>query len=92
MHTYTEEFEKRFTSLGRVKHAIALNSGTSALEIALRTKKLKNGDEVLVPTAATVLFAGGKIAFTDIDPDTVCTNAENVQKYITHKTKGIIVV
>ena len=98
MHTYTEEFEKRFRSLCKVKHAIALNSGTSALEIPLRIMKLKTKDEVLVPTntftstAATVLFAGGKIAFTDIDPNTLCIDSENVQRYMTRKTKGVIVV
>jgi len=98
MHTYTEEFEKRFASLCKVKYAIALNSGTSALEIALRIMKLKTGDEVLVPTntftstAATVLFAEGKVTFADIDPETLCINAENVQEYMTQKTKGIIVV
>jgi len=98
LHMYTKEFEDHFAKLCNVKHAVAVNSGTSALEIALRTMKLTTGNEVLVPTntftstAATVLFAGGKIALTDIDPETSCINAENVQKYVTQKTKGIIVV
>lgn len=98
MYTYTKEFEKKFASSCRTNYAVAVNSGTSALEIALRTKGLKNGDEVLVPTntftatAATVFFAGGKPVFTDINPESLCIDAENVQKYMTRKTKGVMVV
>jgi perosamine synthetase len=98
MYTYTRAFEEKFAELCKVKHAIALNSGTSALEIALRTMKLKSEDEVLVPTntftasAASVLFAGGKLIFTDIDPETLCMDADNVQKFMTQKTRGIMVV
>lgn len=96
--TYTKEFEKKFADLCRVNYAIAVNSGTSALEIALRTTGLKGGDEVLVPTntftatAAAIFFAGGKPVFTDIDPENLCIDADNVQRYITQKTKGVMMV
>jgi len=98
LFTYTKEFEKKFADLCRVNYATAVNSGTSALEIALRTMELKGGDEVLVPTntftatAATIFFAGGKPVFTDIDPKSLCIDADNVQRYITQKTKGVIAV
>jgi len=98
LHTYTREFEKQFASICQVEHAVAVNSGTSALEIALRALGLKSGDQVLVPTntfsatAAPVLFAGGKPVFTDIDPNTLCIDSENVQRYMTRKTKGLIIV
>jgi dTDP-4-amino-4,6-dideoxygalactose transaminase len=98
LHTYTREFENQFAKLCNVKHAIAVNSGTSALEIALRTIKLKPEHEVLVPTntfsatAAAVVFAGAKPKLTDIDPKTLCINTENIQKNITSKTKGVMVV
>jgi len=98
LYTYTKEFESRFEKLCNVKYAIAVNSGTSALEIALRTMKLKPEDEVLVPTntftstAATVFFAGAKPVLTDINPKTLCIDMENIQKNITPKTKGIMVV
>jgi perosamine synthetase len=77
MGEYTREFENRFADLCGVKHAIAVNSGTSALEIALRSFCLESNDEVLVPTntfsstAAAVFFAGGKPVFTDINPETL---------------------
>ena len=98
MHAYTKRFEESFAKLCGAKHAVATNSGTSALEIALRSFKLKSNDEVLVPTntfsatAAAVFLAGGKPVLTDINPKTLCIDAENVQKYITPKTKGVIVV
>ena len=47
---YTKRFEAEFAKLCNVKHALAVNSGTSALEIALRASGIKSGDEVLVPT------------------------------------------
>lgn len=98
LHTYTKEFENQFAKLCGVKHAIAVNSGTSALEITLRTMKLKSQDEVLVPTntfsatAVAVIFAGAKPKLTDIDPKNLCIDIENVQKNITPKTRGVIAV
>lgn len=98
LHTYTKESENRFAKLCNVKHAVAVNPGTSALEIALCTIKLKLGNEVLLPTntfsatADAVIFAGAKPKLTDINPKTLCIDTENVQKSITPKTKGVIVV
>lgn len=95
---YTKRFEDEFAKLCHVKHAIAVSSGTSALEIALRCFGVKKGDEVLAPTntftatAAAVLFAGGKPVLTDINPESLCIDAKNVRKNVTRKTKGIIVV
>lgn len=98
LHKYTKEFEDQFAKICGVKHAIAVNSGTSALEIVLRALKVKAGDEVLVPTntftasAATVIFAGAKPKFTDINSETLCIDVENVQKNLTPKTKAVIAV
>jgi len=98
LHTYTKEFENQFAKLCGVKHAIAVNSGTSSLEIALRAIKLKPQDEVLVPTntfsatAAAVFFAGAKPKLTDINPKDLCIDVENIQKNITKKTRGVIAV
>ena len=98
LHTYTREFERRFAELCGVKYAIAVNSGTSALEISLRAFNLKGGDAVIVPTntfsatAAAVFFAGGRPVLTDIDPNSLCISADEVQEHITSKTRGVIVV
>jgi len=90
-------FEEEFANYVGAKHAIAVNSGTSALEIALRYYKLK-GREVIVPTNTfvatpnSVIFAGGKPVFADIREDTLCIDPEDVEKKISSKTAGIIVV
>jgi dTDP-4-amino-4,6-dideoxygalactose transaminase len=74
-----------------------VNSGTSALEIALRYYKLK-GREVIVPTNTfvatpnSVIFAGGKPVFADIREDTLCIDPEDVEEKISSRTAGIIVV
>jgi len=94
----TKRFEVEFAKLCKTSHAIAVSSGTSALEIALRTIGLTNHDEVLVPTntfgatAAAVVFAGGKPIFTDVNAQSLCINSENVQKYLTPRTKAVIIV
>jgi len=95
---YTKRFETEFAKLCHVKHAVAVNSGTSAIEIVLRALGLKKGDEVLVPTntfsatAAVVIIVGAKPVFTDISAESLCIDAENVQKYLTKKTKAVIAV
>lgn len=95
---YVKKFETEYAKICRVQHAIATNSGTSALEMALRAMNLKDGDEVLIPTntftatVASVIFAGGKPMLTDINPESLCIDAENVQNCLTSKTKGVIVV
>jgi dTDP-4-amino-4,6-dideoxygalactose transaminase len=95
---YTERFEAEFAKLCSVQHAIAVNSGTSALEIALRTMRLGKGHEILVPTntfaatAAVVLLVGAKPVLTDIDTKSLCMDAKNVEKHLTSKTKAVIAV
>jgi len=98
MGEHTEKFEQEFAKLCGVKHAIAVNSGTSALEIVLRSVGLKNKDEIVVPTntftatAAAAIFAGGKPVLTDISSETLCLDAENLQRRLTRKTRAVFVV
>jgi len=95
---YTKRFESEYARLCNTKYAVAVNSGTSALEIALRSVKLKSSDEVLVPTntfsasAASIIFAGGRPVFTDVNAESLCVGVENVQKGLTKKTKAVMVV
>ncbi|HKZ93502.1 MAG TPA: DegT/DnrJ/EryC1/StrS family aminotransferase [Candidatus Bathyarchaeia archaeon] len=95
---YTRRFEEEYAKLCGTKHAVAVNSGTSALEIVLRALGLKPSDEVLVPTntfsatAAVVVIVGGKPVFTDISAESLCIDAESVQKNLTNKTKAVIAV
>jgi len=95
---HNAEFEKEFSRLCKVDHAVAVNSGTSALEISLRCIGLKEGDEVLLPTntfaatAAAVIFAGGRPVLTDIDPESLCLSPEVIRDKISDKIRGIIAV
>jgi perosamine synthetase len=95
---YVSKFEKRFAEECKVEHAIALNSGTSALEIALRYLRLTRDDEVLVPTntfsatVASVIHAGGSPKLTDIDFESLCLDAANVERNLSRRTKAVIAV
>ena len=94
---YMEKFENLFAEYVGVKNAIAVNSGTSALEIVLRYFDVKDR-EVIVPTnsfvasANTVIFAGGQPVLADIKPDTLCIDPDDVRQRITSKTRCIMVV
>ncbi len=92
-----KEFEEKFASYVGAKYAIAVNSGTSAIEICMRSLNI-TGEEVLVPTntfmatAAGVLFAGGNVRLVDTDPNTLSVNLKDLKSRVTKNTKGVIVV
>jgi perosamine synthetase len=92
-----EEFEKEFAEYNNVNYAVAVNSGTGALDVALRHFKLV-GREVIVPTNTfistpnAVLLTGGKPVFADMNPDTLCLDVEDAKKRVTSKTAGVMVV
>lgn len=94
---YGTEFEKKFTELCGTRHAIAVNSGTSALEIILRSIGIE-GKDVLVPTntffatAAAVVHAGGNPVLIDMDPESFAIRPEDVEKALAAKTVGMILV
>jgi perosamine synthetase len=94
---YAEAFEKKFAEYNQIKHAVAVSSGSSALDVALAYYKLE-GAEVIVPTNTfisdpnAVLLAGGKLVFADMNPDTLGIDVEDVKRKVTKKTKGVIVV
>ena len=79
-----------------VKHAIAVNSGTAALDVALKALDVKPGDEVIIPamtyiaTANAVLYQHAKPVLADINPDTYTIDPEDVSRKITNKTKCIM--
>jgi perosamine synthetase len=94
---YGAAFENAFAALCGVKHGVAANSGTSALEIILRALDV-GGKDVLVPansffaTAAAVIHAGGRPVFTDTDPATLSTTPEEILAALTSNTVAIVVV
>lgn len=94
----TIEFEKRFAEYIGAKHAIAVNSCTAALHLALIAAGVGPGDEVITTpmtfasTANTIVHAGAKPVFADIDPETYCIDPEKIKGKITSKTKAIVPV
>ncbi len=93
---YVLEFEKSFARYCSVKHAVGVNSGTSALHLALLSLGISKDDEVILPantfisTAWAVSYVGAKIVFVDCEPDTWQICPIEVEKSITSKTKLII--
>lgn len=94
----TEEFEKKFAEYLGAPYAIALNSATAALHLAVIAAGIKEGDEVIVPsltfvsTAHVIKYVGATPIFADIEEDTLCISPEDVERKITNKTKAIIPV
>ncbi len=94
----TSEFENNLAEYLDCSHAIAVNSCTAALDLALRLLDIAEGDEVIVPTmtfvstAHVVLYNRATVVFADVDPTTLCIDVEDLQRRITERTKAIIVV
>jgi len=92
------KFESVFAKFANVKHAIAVNSGTAALHMALLAAGTTSDNEVIVPsftfvaTAEAVALIGAKPVFVDIDPNIYNISPEKVEEAITGKTKAIIPV
>lgn len=91
-------FESEFSKLHNGWHAIATNSGTSALHLALLSLGIGPGDEVIVPsftfaaTANAVRLTGAHPVFADIEPDYFCIDPSYIEQLINSRTKAIIPV
>jgi perosamine synthetase len=92
------DFESLLRDYLNIKHAVAVNSGTSALHIALLAAQIGEGDEVLLPsftfvaTANSVVAAGAKPIFVDVNKYDYTIDLQDVKAKITKKTKAIIPV
>jgi len=92
------QFEKNFSKLVDDRECIAVNSGTSALHVALLSLGIGTGDEVIVPsftfaaTANSVALTGAKPVFVDIDHQTYNIDPSKIESAISDKTKAIMVV
>jgi dTDP-4-amino-4,6-dideoxygalactose transaminase len=90
--------EEMFRSYKGVKYAMALNSCTAALHLALNVIGIQPGDEVIVPSmtfassANAVIHSGGKPVLVDCQMDTMNIDPEQIEAKITSKTRAIIVV
>lgn len=88
------EFEGRVAAYLGVKHCVAINNGTIALEILIKASGLSG--EVIVPswtfiaTAHALQWQGITPVFADVDPETHCLDPESVRSKITDRTTGIL--
>ena len=91
-------FEQEFAAYCGARHAVGVNSGTSALHLALLAAGVGPGDEVIttpftfVATVAAVGYAGATPVFVDIDPCSYTIDAGQIEAAITPKTKAILPV
>ena len=94
---YGQQFEQEFARFCGTTHAVAVNSGTSSLEIILRALDLA-GKDVIVPTntffatAAAVVHAGARPVLVDMDPESFGIRPDDVERALTPKTAAVIVV
>ena len=94
----TSEFEAEFAAYCGVHHCVSLNSGTSALHLALRCLDVGPGDEVVtvsmtfIATAWAISYVGAKPVFVDIDPVRRTLDPDKLEAAITSRTKAIIPV
>lgn len=92
------EFEKKMAEYIGAKYAVAVNSGTSALHLCIRSLGIKDGDEVIttsfsfIASANCILYERAKPVFVDIDAKTLCIDTERIEKKITRRTKAILPV
>lgn len=93
-----EAFEQLFGRYTGVSHAVAVNSGTSALHLAMLAVGIGPGDEVIttpltfVATAAAIEYAGARPVFADVDPVTLNIDPTQIASRITSSTRAIIPV
>jgi perosamine synthetase len=91
-------FEDALAAYLKVLHAVAVNSGTSALQLALRVLEIQDSDEVILPSLSfmavtnAVLSAGAIPVYVDIAPGTLNMDPGKIESLLSPRTKAIIVV
>ncbi|WEX74999.1 DegT/DnrJ/EryC1/StrS family aminotransferase [Sinorhizobium numidicum] len=90
--------EQEFAAYCSVKHAIAVNTGTSALHLALLAAGVGPGDEVItvpftfVATTSAICYTGARPVFVDVEPVTLTMDATKLEAAITPRTKAMVPV
>lgn len=94
----TKRFEREFAACVEAPYAVAVNSATAAMHLALDAIGLQPGDEVIVPvytftaTAEVVEYFRARPVFVDVDPLTCNLDPEQLERLITPRTRAVIVV
>src|SRR5438270_11915377 len=91
-------FEQEFAAYCQADHAVGVNTGTSALHLALLAAGIGPGDEVItvpftfVASVAAVVYAGARPVLVDIDPVSYTIDPARIEAAITPRTKAILPV
>ena len=105
MSKITEKFEKIFSKKLKISHSLMVNSGSSANLLAFqclinpyRKERLKEGDEVLIPSVCwptslwPIIQSGLKPVFVDVDKETFNICLKDLEKKISKKTKVLMLI
>lgn len=93
-----QEFEEQFAAMVGARHAIAVNSGSSALLVAMAALGIGPGDEIICPnmtfvsSASAALFLGAKPVFADIEMSYYGLDPADLERCVTPNTKAIVPV
>src|SRR6476661_80984 len=91
-------FEEEFASYSGAEYGVAVNTGTSALHLALLAAGVGPGDEVItvpctfVATVAAIRYTGAIPVFVDVDPTTYTMDIDKIEAAITSRTKVVLPV
>ena len=95
---YVNIFQKKFSSFVNNKYCLSTSSGTTAIQLAIATLKLKPNDEIIVPDYTfvspinSIIHSNCNPVLVDIDKNNLCISISSIKKVITKKTKAIIIV
>jgi dTDP-4-amino-4,6-dideoxygalactose transaminase len=95
---YVDGFEREYAARLGVGSCVSCANGTDAIFIALRSIGLEAGDEVIttahswIATSETITLAGGRVVFCDTTPETCTIDPAAIERAITGRTRGIVVV
>jgi len=95
---YVEKFEEQWATYCGVNHCVGVDSGTTAIELALKALGIGPGDEVIVPaftfigTAEAVAAAGARVVFADVNATTLLMGADEIRQVMSERTAAVVVV
>ncbi len=96
--TYTRRFEEEFARFTGARYALAVSSGTGALEVAMRALGLGAGDEVIAPAysftapIAAILSVGALPVLVDVSPESFCLDPTATEHAISPRTRAILLL
>ena len=95
---YVNVFQEKFSTFVKNKYCLTTSSGTTAIQLAIATLKLKPKDEIIVPDYTfvspinSIIHSNCKPVLVDIDNKNLCLSLNSIKKAVTKNTKVIIIV